>query len=125
MCYILYHPLDSEATLSDAGVIIERAHEWTVKRGVEEVFFSKVSRNFLEIFEKSIDKHKIDAILVCAVQSERFPEGFGSGKWARRESGGFHGRIRLIHPDTESEYNSPGAFMYLCTWKERCKGIAR
>ena len=26
---------------------------------------------FSEIFEKSIDKHKIDAILVCAVQSER------------------------------------------------------
>ena len=46
MCYILYHPLDSEATLSDAGVIIERAHEWTVKRGVEEVFFSKVSGEF-------------------------------------------------------------------------------
>ena len=72
MCYILYHPLDSEKTLSDAGVIIERAHEWTVNRGVEEVFFSKVFGDFFpEIFEKSIDKHKIDAILVCAVQSER------------------------------------------------------
>ena len=35
-----------------------------MNRGVEEVFFSKVSGNFfLEIFEKSIDKHKIDAIL--------------------------------------------------------------
>ena len=32
-------------------------------RSVEEVFFSKVSGNFPEIFEKSIDKHKIDAIL--------------------------------------------------------------
>ena len=33
-------------------------------RSVEEVFFSKVSGEFfLEIFEKSIDKHKIDAIL--------------------------------------------------------------
>ena len=31
---------------------------------VEEVFFSKVSgKIILEIFEKSIDKHKIDAIL--------------------------------------------------------------
>ena len=29
--------------MSDAGVIIERAHEWTVLRSVEEVFFSKVS----------------------------------------------------------------------------------
>ena len=27
------------------------------------MFFSKVSGNFPEIFEKSIDKHKIDAIL--------------------------------------------------------------
>ena len=46
------------------GVIIERAHEWTVLRSVEEVFFSKVSgEKPLEIFEKSIDKHKIDAIL--------------------------------------------------------------
>ena len=35
-----------------------------MNRGVEEVFFSKVSGDFfLEIFEKSIDKHKIDAIL--------------------------------------------------------------
>ena len=43
---------------------------------VEEVFFSKVSGDFfLEIFEKSIDKHKIDAILECAVQSGRFPDG--------------------------------------------------
>ena len=50
--------------MSDAGVIIERAHEWTVLRSVEEVFFSKVSgEKPLEIFEKSIDKHKIDAIL--------------------------------------------------------------
>ena len=31
---------------------------------VEEVFFSKVSGKIIsEIFEKSIDKHKIDAIL--------------------------------------------------------------
>ena len=43
---------------------------------VEEVFFSKVSgKIILEIFEKSIDKHKIDAILICAVQSERFLRG--------------------------------------------------
>ena len=38
--------------------------EWTVLRSVEEVFFSKVSGGESpEIFEKSIDKHKIDAIL--------------------------------------------------------------
>ena len=47
-----------------AGVILERARDGTVYGSVEEVFFSKVSGNFfLEIFEKSIDKHKIDAIL--------------------------------------------------------------
>ena len=46
MCYILYHPLDSELALSDAGVIIERAHKRTVLRSVEEVFFSKVFRIF-------------------------------------------------------------------------------
>ena len=45
-------------------MIIERAHGMDgVLRSVEEVFFSKVSGNFPEIFEKSIDKHKIDAIL--------------------------------------------------------------
>ena len=45
-------------------MIIERAHGMDgVLRSVEEVFFSKVSGTFPEIFEKSIDKHKIDAIL--------------------------------------------------------------
>ena len=40
---------------------------------------------FPEIFEKSIDKHKIDAILECAVQSERSYTGcFGSGRDASR-----------------------------------------
>ena len=39
---------------------------------VEEVFFSKVSgKIILEIFEKSIDKHKIDAIL----NAPSFPSG--------------------------------------------------
>ena len=33
------------------------------EESVEEVFFSKVSGCCPEIFEKSIDKHKIDAIL--------------------------------------------------------------
>jgi len=51
--------------LSDAGVIIERAHEWD---GVEECRGSVLlkgvrGKKFPEIFEKSIDKHKIDAIL--------------------------------------------------------------
>ena len=43
-----------------------------MNRGVEEVFFSKVSGEIIpEIFEKSIDKHKIDAILECAVLRKR------------------------------------------------------
>ena len=52
----------------------------------------------LEIFEKSIDKHKIDAILECAVQSGRFFYGnrFAVGVFmpedSAEESGG--------HPDT-------------------------
>ena len=54
----------------------------TRRRG--SVLLKGVRGIFLEIFEKSIDKHKIDAILECAVQSERFPEGGCSGKWARR-----------------------------------------
>ena len=97
MCYILYHPLDSELTLSDAGVIIERAHEWTVKRGVEEVFFSKVSRNFLEIFEKSIDKHKIDAIL----NAPSFANGLF---WAVWQWAGEYRRIPRKNPVYPSRY---------------------
>ena len=50
-------------------MIIERARDGTVYGSVEEVFFSKVSGIFfLEIFEKSIDKHKIDAILNSTVR---------------------------------------------------------
>ena len=60
---------------------------------VEEVFFSKVSGNlFSEIFEKSIDKHKIDAILNAPFRfgrsCERLIWRYG------RSAGGFHGRIR-------------------------------
>jgi hypothetical protein len=72
-----------------------------VLRSVEEVFFSKVSGKIIpEIFEKSIDKHKIDAIL----NAPSFANGLFGGclKWAG-ETGGFHGRIRLYHPDTACE----------------------
>ena len=50
------------------GVIIERARKWG---GVESVVGSvllKGVRNFPEFFEKSIDKHKIDAILNSTVR---------------------------------------------------------
>ena len=39
-----------------------------VLRASLEVFFSKGSGNFPEFFEKSIDKHKIDAILNSTVR---------------------------------------------------------
>ena len=49
--------------MGHAGVIIESALVWTVSERWG-VFFSKVSgKIFPEIFEKSIDKHEIDAIL--------------------------------------------------------------
>ena len=76
-----------------------------------------------EIFEKSIDKHKIDAIL----NAPSFASGpvmglFGSGRDASR-------RIPRKNPVDPSRYrvrlNSPGAFMYLRTWEERCKDIMR
>jgi len=62
------------------------------------VFFSKVSgKEFPEIFEKSIDKHEIDAILDA-------PFRFGGLFWGRSDgrtkAGGFRGRIRRSHPDT-------------------------
>ena len=71
-----------------------------MNRGVEEVFFSKVSGNFfLEIFEKSIDKHEIDAIL----NAPSFASGLMRVVWQWAEAAGrFHGRIRHNHPDTES-----------------------
>ena len=54
---------------------------------------------FLEIFEKSIDKHKIDAIL----NAPSFASGLMRAVWQWAEAaGGFHGRIRPNHPDTES-----------------------
>ena len=68
-------------------------------KSVEEVFFSKVSGNFfLEIFEKSIDKHKIDAILNAP--SFRSGPFWGAVLTGGHQAGGFHGRIRFYHPDT-------------------------
>ena len=72
--------------------------EWTVMRSVEEVFFSKVSGKFPEIFEKSIDKHKIDAILDApSSRSGPFFTGAAGGRCdkpedSEEESGS--------HPDT-------------------------
>ena len=77
------------------------------------MFFSKVSGKIIpEIFEKSIDKHKIDAILESAVRSERSCEGLffsvgGRGRRIPRKNPVYN------HPDTESGKNSPGAFMSL------------
>ena len=80
-------------------MIIERARDGTVYGSVEEVFFSKVSGNFfLEIFEKSIDKHKIDAILNAP--------SFSSGPiWGCLTMGEASWRIprknpAVYHPDT-------------------------
>ena len=78
---------------------------------------------FLEIFEKSIDKHTIDAIL----NAPSFASGpfWGCLKWARREAGGFHGRIRVDHPDTESGNIRRGLLCVYAHEGERWKGITR
>ena len=54
-------------------------------RSVEEVFFSKVSGNFPEIFEKSIDKHKIDAILDAPSSEAALFTGLLDGRVIRLE----------------------------------------
>ena len=71
-----------------------------------------------EIFEKSIDKHKIDAIL----NAPSFASGLFGGclKWAG-ETGGFHGRIRHNHPDTESD-EFAGSFYVFEAWKGTVAG---
>ena len=71
MCYSIYHPLDSESALSGAGVIIERAHDGRCRKRRGSVLLKGVRGIFPEIFEKSIDKHKIDAILNAPSFSER------------------------------------------------------
>ena len=96
-----------------------------MNRGVEEVFFSKVSGDFfLEIFEKSIDKHKIDAILNAPSFFKRSFTGlFDSG---RKRAGGFHGRIRHDHPDTrKSNENGRELLCAHAHGRERCKDIVR
>ena len=56
-------------------MIIERAHGADGVGCVEGVFFSKVSGvKTLEMFEKSIDKHKIDAILDAPSSAAAFLE---------------------------------------------------
>ena len=79
-------------------MIIERAHGMDgVLRSVEEVFFSKVSGNFPEIFEKSIDKHKIDAILDAPSSRSGLFLGSAGG---RVQAGGFSLEESGGHPDT-------------------------
>ena len=57
---------------------------------------------FSEIFEKSIDKHKIDAILNAPSVRNGIREG-AVLEMGETRTGGFHGRIRSNHPDTESD----------------------
>ena len=77
---------------------------------VEEVFFSKVSGKIIsEIFEKSIDKHKIDAIL----NAPSFRSGPLRGCFDGRASGR---RIPRKNPVLPSRYKDsdeewPGSFL--------------
>ena len=80
-------------------------------KSVEEVFFSKVSGGiFPEIFEKSIDKHKIDAILNA-------PSVRNGILWgAVLEVGGCGRRIPRKNPVLPSRYKDsdeewPGGFL--------------
>ena len=78
-----------------AGVIIEKALRWTVSERRGSVLLKGVREKILEIFEKSIDKHKIDAILI------RRPDSSGSlfGRCrGRTKAGGFRRRIRRTIP---------------------------
>ena len=74
---------------------------------------------FPEIFEKSIDKHKIDAILNAP--------SFASGPFTGcltvgvTRAGGFHGRIRSNHPDTESD-EFRRELLCLLAWKGTVSG---
>ena len=68
------------------------------------MFFSKVSGwKDPEIFEKSIDKHKIDAILESAVQSERSRCGVADG---RMHSRAILRKNPASHPDTRISMES-------------------
>ena len=92
-------------------------------KSVEEVFFSKVSGEFfLEIFEKSIDKHKIDAIL----NAPSFRSGplWGAVLTGGHQAGGFHGRIRFYHPDTRIPMKNGRELLCACVHgMERSKDI--
>lgn len=108
------------------------SREWSLREpmmdgvgSVEEVFFSKVSGKIIsEIFEKSIDKHKIDAILNAP--------SFSSGLWrgcfwwasidpedSTEESGILPSRYKV------NRWAWPGDFMYICAWMERLQDIVR
>ena len=79
---------------------------------VEEVFFSKVSgKIILEIFEKSIDKHKIDAILI------RRPDSSGSLFWVlprADESRRIPKKNPANHPDTRIPMKAVGTCACSC-----------
>ena len=73
-----------------------------------------------EIFEKSIDKHKIDAILNAPSDRNGSLEGAVLEVGVTR-AGGFHGRIRHNHPDTACE-EFAGSFYVFETWKGTVQG---
>ena len=75
---------------------------------------------FPEIFEKSIDKHKIDAILNAPSVRNGIREG-AVLEMGETRTGGFHGRIRHNHPDTESE-EFAGSFYVFEAWKGTAAG---
>ena len=111
--------------MSDAGVIIESEPEMDgVWKYRGSVLLKGVRGNFLEIFEKSIDKHKIDAILECAVlRKQPFAGCLTVGE---TRAGGFHGRIRYNHPDTrKSDENGRELSCAYAYGKERYKVIVR
>ena len=124
MCYSIYHPLDSELALSDAGVIIERApREMDGERALRECSSQRCPGESPEIFEKSIDKHEIDAIL------NRRPvgNGPGNGLFSVGERGR---RIPLEEsgptiPIQGFRKDSPGAFLCLCAGKGNGARILR
>ena len=91
-------------------------------KSVEEVFFSKVSGEFfLEIFEKSIDKHEIDAIL------NRRPDSSGSLFLGDAAQGGRMPEDSEEESGEPSRYKDsdeewPGASMCLCAWNGTVEG---
>ena len=75
------------------------------------MFFSKVSGNFfLEIFEKSIDKHKIDAILDAPSSAAAFFWGLLVGEHKPEDLSEESGS----HPDTRIPMRNAVACLCVC-----------